>query len=303
MAKIDDMALFAQVVKSGGLAAAGRKLGLSPASMTARMNQIEQHYQTRLLNRNTRHIALTDAGQRFYEGCLRVLEEVAMAEAALSEEKAALSGTLRITAPSDFGRQYVAPALAAFHAAHPDVSSHLYLTDGRLKLIDEGIDIAIRMGDLPDSNLVARALVQNRRVLCASPAYLEQAGMPASPDELVRHRCLVMAWGGQEMDEWFFRTETGQMSVKVRPALVSTDGAMVRQWAVDGCGIAMKSWWDVRKDVMDGRLVVLFDEQIIGLHPGDSDVVGIHLVFPGRKFQPRQVQAFSRFLLEWMAGQ
>ncbi|QUJ69852.1 LysR family transcriptional regulator (plasmid) [Photobacterium sp. GJ3] len=300
MSKIDDMALFVQVAKSGGLAAAGRKLGLSPASMTARMNQIEQRYQTRLLNRNTRQVSLTDAGQRFYQGCLRVLDEVAVAEATLSHQEAAISGTLRVTAPSDFGRQYVAPALTAFASEHPDVMPHLNLTDGNLKLVDEGIDLAIRLGNLPDSTLVARPLVQNRRVLCASPVYLEKAGTPDTPAELAKHRCLVMEWGGLAMDEWYFTTESGQSAVRVRAAMTSTDGAMIRQWAVDGCGIAMKSWWDVRRDVLDGRLMLLFDDQVIGLNRSDAGSVGIHLVYPGRKFQPRPVQAFTAFLLDWM---
>ncbi|MEI8593668.1 LysR family transcriptional regulator [Photobacterium sp. Hal280] len=300
MAKTDDMALFVQVVKSGGLAAAGRKLGLSPASMTARMNQLEHRYQTRLLNRNTRHISMTEAGYRFYEACLRVVEEVEAAEAVFMQCEAELSGSLRITAPSDFGRQYVAPALAAFSEAHPKVAPHLYLTDGMVKLVDEGIDIAIRLGNLPDSNLIAKALVQNRRVVCASPAYLAKAGHPAHPDDLRHHRCLVMEWAGQVMNAWHFVTDKGPMTVDVEPAMICTDGALVRQWAVEGCGIAMKSWWDVRQDVLDGRLQVLFDDQVRGLSLSDTESVALQLVYPGRKFQPRQVIAFAQFLMDWM---
>ena len=130
MTKIDDMQLFVHVVRSAGLAAAGRKIGLSPASMTARINQLENHYQTRLLIRNTRSIKLTDAGERFYQGCLRVIAEVDATERSITISDNELSGSLKITAPSDFGKQFVAPALSKFVALNPQVKPHLHLTDG-----------------------------------------------------------------------------------------------------------------------------------------------------------------------------
>jgi len=136
MSKIDDMDLFVQVVKAGGLAAAGRKVGLSPASMTARINALEKRYNTRLLQRTTRRISLTNDGQRFYDACLRVLAEVEQAEASLQSDKETLSGHLRVTAPSDFGRLYVAPALAEFVQCHPAVTPYLNLSDGVVHLVE-----------------------------------------------------------------------------------------------------------------------------------------------------------------------
>ena len=227
MNKIDNMALFVRVVKTGGLAAAGRQIGLSPASMTARMNALEQHYNTRLLNRTTRKISLTDAGQRFYQACLRVLSEMEAADASLTSDQACLSGQLRITATSDFGRQFVAPALVNFVEQHPNVKPYLYLTDGVINLIDQGFDLGVRFGNLPDSNLVSRHLANNRRVLVASAAYLKRHGTPQQPQDLQHHQCLVMERLGEPLNEWQFSTDTGRQTVRVNPAFVSNDGAII----------------------------------------------------------------------------
>lgn len=193
------------MVRSGGLAAAGRKIGLSPASMTARINQLENHYQTRLLIRNTRSIKLTEAGEQFYQGCLRVIAEIDATEQSIQLSKNTLSGSLKITAPSDFGKQFVAPAIAKFVAQNPQVKPHLHLTDGLVNLVEEGIDIAIRFGNLPDSNLISRMIKANQRVLCASAEYLKIHGQPLQPSDLLNHRCLVMERFGQSMNDWHLK--------------------------------------------------------------------------------------------------
>jgi DNA-binding transcriptional LysR family regulator len=230
MAKIDNMELFVCVVKVGGLAAAGRQIGLSPASMTARINALEQHYNTRLLNRTTRKISLTDAGQRFYEACLRVLAEIESAESLLQHDNKTLSGRLRLTAPSDFGRQYVAPALSDFVKLHPNVTPYLYLTDGIVNLVENGYDLGIRYGNLPDSNLIVRSLADNHRVLVASAVYLEKQGIPNHPKDLEQHRCLVMERFGEPLNEWQFLFDEGRQTIKVTPAFISNDGAIIRIW-------------------------------------------------------------------------
>ncbi|OQX38023.1 MAG: LysR family transcriptional regulator [Oceanospirillales bacterium LUC14_002_19_P2] len=299
MAQIDDMALFVQVVQSGGLAAAGRKLGLSPASMTARVNKLEQRYQTRLLSRNTRSIALTEEGKRCYQGCLRILEEVSAIEASLKGEESQLAGSLRITAASDFGRHYVAPALAEFVRRHPAVNPCLYLTDGLSKLVEDGLDLAIRFGNLPDSNLIAKPLMENRRVLCAAPEYIAQCGLPEKPDDLLKHRCLVMERMGQPLNEWYFHDET-DFSLKVQPAMVCSDGEMIRQWALEGCGIALKSYIDVMRDIKMGKLIPVLEGKVRGFSPNDTDTIGLQIIYLSRKYQPRQVKAFIEYLEEWL---
>lgn len=303
MAKIDDMILFVQVVKAGGLAAAGRQLGLSPASMTARLKQLEARYDTRLLNRNTRSISLTAAGHRFYEACLRVVADVAEAEAVVQQEKQAYSGQLKVTAPSDFGRQFVVPALAEFVLEYPQVKPYLHLSESIVNLIEEGFDLGIRYGNLPDSNLMLRSLsTHNRRVLCASPKYLKEYGIPKQPEDLEEHRCLIMERLGEQLNQWRFQSDQRNVTIRVNGALIGNDGALIRQWALLDCGIALKSLWDVNQDLKAGRLVTVLKDYTVGAYMGDDKRVGLQVLYPSRQYLPRQVAGFIEYFLEYMAG-
>lgn len=300
MGKLEDMALLVEVVEAGGLAAAGRRLALSPATMTARLKALEERYQTRFFNRSTRAIALTRAGEAFYHSALRVLEEVRLAEAKLAQKEGELSGTLRIAAPSDFGRQYLSPALLAFSLQHPQVKSELLLAEEVVDLIAHRLDMSIRFGNLPDSRLAIRAIGPNHRVLVASPDYLNKHGMPATPQALTEHRCLAMVRQGEPLNEWRFGRAGKMETVRVTPHMVCNDGALLRQWALAGAGIAGKSWWDVKRDVEEGRLKQLFAGEFIGFNLRDEKQVGLQIVYPQRRFQPAQVSAFSDFLLLWL---
>lgn len=298
MSKSDDIALFVQVIKSGGLAAAGRKVGLSPASMTARMNTLERRYNSRLLNRTTRKITLTDAGQKFYDIALRIVADIAEVEAVLTQGSVELSGSLRITAPSDFGRQFVAPALADFVKLNPKVEPYLHLNEGVVNIVEQGFDLAIRFGNLPDSNLIIRQLANNRRLLCASPDYIKQYGQPTTPEHLYHHRCLVLERFGEPLNQWHFKENGKTKTIAVKPALMTDDGALVRQWAVAGMGIALKSIWDIKRDLDSGNLVTVLDEFIQGFHASDNDKVGLQLIYPNRRYVPRQVKEFINHLKE-----
>lgn len=302
MSRIDNMALFVQVVKSDGLAAAGRQLGLSPASMTARVNALEQHYKTRLLNRTTRKISLTDAGQRFYNACLRVLAEVAEAEALLHNDNEGLSGNLRITATSDFGRQFVAPALTEFVQLNPNVVPYLHLSDGVINLVEHGLDLGVRFGNLPDSNLIVRRLGDNHRVLVASPDYLEHYGSPELPEDLKQHRCLVMERLGEPLNEWRLHKGNEIITLRVSPSLVSNDGAIIRQWALAGSGIAYKSIWDVKTDLTAGKLKTILDDFVLGFQHNDNERTGLQVVYPSRQYLPRQVAGFIDFFKSYLSN-
>jgi len=298
MSKIDDIALFVAVVKASGLAAAGRKVGLSPASMTARINALEQRYNTRLLTRTTRKITLTDAGQKFYEIALRIVADMSEVETVLKQGTNELSGSLRITAPSDFGRQFVAPALASFVKKNRNVKPCLYLNEGVINIAEQGIDLAIRFGNLPDSNLIIKKLANNRRLLCASPEYIEQYGQPQKPEDLYNHRCLVLERLGEPLNEWHFKENGKIKTIKVKPALIANDGALIRQWAVAGMGITIKSFWDIKDDLTSGRLISLLDEYIQGFHASDNNSVGLQLIYPERRYVPRQVKEFINYFEE-----
>ncbi|NBC99541.1 hypothetical protein GV764_10955 [Atlantibacter hermannii] len=163
--------------------------------------------------------------------------------------------------------------------------------------------LSIRFGNLPDSNLVTRYIRPNSRVLVASKRYLESHGLPQHPDELHQHRCLVMEQRGTLMNEWRFERQDAPATVRVTPAMVCDDGALLRQWVLAGAGIASKSWWDVKRDVEQGRLTVLFPEQFIGFSRHDRRQVGLQFVYPQRRFQPLQVTAFSEFFIQWLENE
>lgn len=300
MSKIDDMGLFVQVVKAGGLAAAGRKIGLSPASMTARVNKLEARYNTRLLQRTTRRISLTDAGQRFYAACLRVLAEVEQAETLLQTDGNSLSGKLSITAPCDFGRLYVAPALSDFIQQHPKVTPYLHLADGIINLVEYGYDLGIRYGNLPDSDLIVRNLAENRRILVASPAYLKKHGIPKHPNNLQHHSCLVGNRLGEPLNEWRFNIENNHQTIKVTPTFSCNDSSIIRLWALMGKGIAYKSLWDVQRDIEKGNLQTVLDDFVFGFQASDTQQTGLQVVYPNRQYLPAQVAGFIEFFKAYL---
>lgn len=300
MGKLEDMALLVAVAEAGELSAAGRRLSLSPATMTARLKAMEERYQTRLFHRSTRAITLTRAGEDFYHAARRVLEEARHAESLLTQKEGVLSGNIRLSAPSDFGRQYLSPAIVDFSRRHPEVTFSVFLGERVEDLVANRLDMSIRVGNLPDSSLAIRHIRPNHRVLVASEAYLATHGTPASLDELHHHRCLALERHGVVMNEWRFEEAGKERVVRVTPAMVCDDGALLRQWALSGAGIAGKSWWDVKRDVEEGRLQVLFAERFTGFSPLDRKEVGLQFVFPQRKLQPPQVSAFMTFFIDWL---
>ncbi|HDU3538637.1 TPA: LysR family transcriptional regulator [Klebsiella variicola] len=300
MGKLEDMALLVAVAEAGGLSAAGRRLSLSPATMTARLKAMEERYQTRLFHRSTRAITLTRAGEDFYHAARRVLEEARHAESLLTQKEGVLSGNIRLSAPSNFGRQYLSPAIVDFSRRHPEVTFSVFLGERVEDLVANRLDMSIRVGNLPDSSLAIRHIRPNHRVLVASEAYLATHGTPAALDELHHHRCLALERHGVVMNEWRFEEAGKERVVRVTPAMVCDDGALLRQWALSGAGIAGKSWWDVKRDVEEGRLQVLFAERFTGFSPLDRKEVGLQFVFPQRKLQPPQVSAFMAFFIDWL---
>ena len=300
MGKLEDMALLVAVAEAGGLSAAGRRLSLSPATMTARLKAMEERYQTRLFHRSTRAITLTRPGEDFYHAARRVLEEARHAESLLTQKEGVLSGNIRLSAPSDFGRQYLSPAIVDFSRRHPEVTFSVFLGERVEDLVANRLDMSIRVGNLQDSSLAIRHIRPNHRVLVASEAYLATHGTPASLDELHHHRCLALERHGVVMNEWRFEEAGKERVVRVTPAMVCDDGALLRQWALSGAGIAGKSWWDVKRDVEEGRLQVLFAERFTGFSPLDRKEVGLQFVFPQRKLQPPQVSAFMTFFIDWL---
>ncbi len=301
MDKLGDMDLFVRVVKTGGLASAGREVGLSPASMSARMNALEARYSTRLLNRSTRHVSLTETGQQFYEACLNILADMSEVESQILGSQECIKGSLRITAPSDLGQQHIMQVLSKFVDANPEVTPHLHLTDGIVNITEEGFDCAIRYGDLPDSSLVARKLASNHRVLCASPDYLKRKGMPKSPQQLIDHDCLAMTRGAEPLTTWYFHAHNQLENVAIKPIRSSNDGALIRRWAVEGAGIALKSYLEVADDIKAKRLVVVLENFVPDFNKGISgkNSADLHIIYPSRQYLPKRVKIFMVMLIEY----
>jgi len=299
MDKFSDMALFVSIIKNQGLAAAGRELGLSPASVTARLQALEDRYGVKLLNRSTRHISLTDSGALYHQACLEILESVKETENRLQTGNSEVRGALKISAPRDIGKQYISPILSAFAKQYPDVTPYLYLNDNLTNLAESGFDIVIRYGELADSNLISRKLAPSQRVLCASPSYLADKGTPLTPQDLADHDCLAMIRGGEALKTWHFQEGKKHHSITVTPKRLSDDGEVIRQWAINGAGIALKSILDVQDDLKQQRLVTVLDGYMKNFNASTSAAgADLNVIYLSRQYQPKRIRLFLDYLIE-----
>ncbi len=298
MDRLREMEIFVQTVESGSLSAAARALNLSVAVVSKEMARLERRLGARLLTRTTRHLALTAEGEMFFTRSVRLLADLAEAEAQAGQTAQVVDGPLRVTAPAAFGRRHVAPLLADLAARHPGLRPHLDLTDRIVTLAEENMDMAVRFGALTDPGLISRRIADNDRVICASPAYLQQHEPPRTPDDLTAHAMLLI--GPDSQRTFRFAGPGGRAaSVRLSARLSSTNGDVVQDWALAGLGLEVKSWWDVAEDLAQGRLVrVLSDWRM-----PDS---GMHVVFPAGRHRPYRVRLLAEALeqrLTALAGQ
>jgi DNA-binding transcriptional LysR family regulator len=288
MDRLEAMSVFAAVVDGGSLSAASRRLNVPLATVSRKLADLEAHLKTRLITRSTRRLELTDAGRDYLEACRQILEQVDEAESAASGAYAMVKGRLVVAAPIVFGRMHVVPVAVGFLAAHPEVDIQLRLGDRNVDLIEEHVDVALRIGTLPDSNLVATQLGGIRRVVCASPAYLERHGSPQVPGELSAHRCITFD-GLEAAAAWVFASAHGQMQrVRVCSRMtVSTADAAIEA-AVLGLGLTRVLSYQVADALQDGRLVrVLFEHE--------PPAVPASLIYPGQGRLPMKTRAFIDF--------
>lgn len=279
---------FVDVAAKGSLSAAARAEGIAPAMIGRRLDALEERLGVKLLQRSTRKIALTNEGMAFLEDCQRILAELENAEAAVSERSARATGHLLISAPAGFGRQHVAPLLPSFLAEHRDLSLTLNLNDRVVDLIGEGVDVAIRIAALSDSNLIGVKLADNKRVVVASPVYIKKCGAPATLDDLAKHNCLAISSEGSQRG-WTFRQAGKNVTLKVTGNMVCNDGAVLHDWALAGKGLAWRSMWEVGSAIESGQLVTVLDEFAA---PGND----IYAVFAQRRHLPLRIRAIVDFL-------
>ena len=279
MSRLKQIETFVSVASRGSLTAAAAAEGVAPGVVSRRLDALEARLGVKLLLRTTRRVTLTFEGSAYLEDCQRILRELGDAEASVSLGGVKARGHLRLSAPAGFGRRHVAPLVMQFLDAHPEVTVNLDLSDRLVDLANEGIDCAIRVGELSDSSLVSIRLAENRRVVVASPAYLEQRGTPRALADLAGHNCLSL---GQQRG-WLFRDGGEIVSIKVSGQLECNDGAVLHEWALAGRGLAWRSLWEVDTDLSSGALVPVLDEFA-------APPTGIHAVFPQRKYLPLRVR-------------
>ncbi len=284
------MRVFATVVETGGLSAAGRALGLAPSSVSRRIAELEGLLGVRLLQRTTRKLSLTEAGETYYERARDIVRAVEDANLAVTEKRAGPSGVLRVTVPASIARLHLVSAAAAFQCQYPAVRLVMSVTDRMVDIVGEGMDVAIRVGQLEDSSLMARKVGEARRLVCASPAYLERAGEPAHPADLSDHACVIFRrHPGSNL--WRFRRGDEKFEVRATGAFFADDGEALVAAACAGLGLSLLPEWLVGPEISSGRLI-----EVLKDHTADPALTSLHAVYaPGPHVAPK-IRAFVDFL-------
>lgn len=289
MHDLEQLQIFVHVVRDGGFTQAAQSLGVSKSFASRQVGALEDRLGARLLNRTTRKLTLTDVGAVFYETCRRVLDELAEAEASVTDLQTAPRGTLRVAAPMSFGVRYVAPEIATFLARHDELAIHLDLADRRVDLLDEGFDLAIRIGKLADSSLVARKLGVTDVLLVASTAYLDARGRPKVPDDLREHECLHYAYSASTQ-VWTLTSEGDSVTVPVRGRVAANNGDAIAAAVRGGLGIAQLPDFLAAPLVREGGVEIVLPKWV--------DTLGIWAIYPHNRHLSAKLRLFVDFLAE-----
>ncbi len=288
MERSGEMEVFARVVQEGGFSAAARSLDITPSAVSKLIARLEARLGTRLLVRTTRALTLTEEGEAYHHAALRILQE--LNDADQEATGGAVRGRLRVNATIPFGTMFVAPAMPDFIARNPDLIVDLSFTDGIVDLVAEKTDVAIRMGNLPDSSLIARKLGQSRRVVCAAPSYIKRRGRPEAPPDLENHDCLTFNFR-RTRPSWPFRCEGREIAQPVKGSIVVNNGETMKQMTLAGAGIARVGLFHVADEIAAGRLIPLLEDH----NPGDVELV--HAVYVGGGPLPQRVRAFIEHMV------
>ncbi|MBI0330032.1 LysR substrate-binding domain-containing protein [Burkholderia plantarii] len=282
---------FVLLARHGNLSAAARDMNLTPPAATKRLMQLEARLGVRLVNRTTRSISLTAEGETYLHYATRILADVREMEEAVASSRSAPRGLLRVNATLGFGRTTIAPLVSEFARRHPHVEVQLDLTDRPIDLVDSGVDLAVRFGELPDRRLNARRVMSNRRFLCASPRYLERHGTPLALTDLAAHHCILHRQNDDAYGVWKLMRDGHAQSIKVTGMLSSNDGDIVLGWALDGHGILLRSEWDLARYLESGRLRVVLPEYV-------QPSADLFVYYANKRNQSARARAFIDFLVE-----
>ena len=288
---ISDLTIFVHAAKAGNFSTAGRELGFSAAVVSKRLQRLEDQLSVRLFNRSTRKVGLTDEGAEYYDYCIRVLSDLEEAESLITVGSRQPKGTLRVTVPAAFGRLHIAPLVPVFLRRHPDLHLCLHLSDNVVDIIEERYDVAVRIGEMKDSNLVARNLCFDKRLVVATPSYIAKYGAPEQPDDLIKHNALLFAHSTTS-NLWRFSDKFGkQHSVRVSGNFETNNCDALREAILADIGIALRPTWDIWRDILSGRMIALLRDYV----PYSFDV---KVVYPSRRHLPSKVRVFIELLVE-----
>ena len=287
---LDDLRVLIHTARGGTLTAAASALGITPAAASATLKRLEAQLGTRLFERSTRALRLTPQGQILLDYAKRAFDLLAEGESQVAADRGELFGAVRVAAPSDLARNTLLPWLSEFLAQHPGLELSLTVGDRPLDILRDEVDIAIRYGVLPDSDLVSRTLVVAYQVLSAAPSYLERNPAPQVPQDLLNHNCLTFERSGRRHRRWRFAREGEWTEVRVNGDRSVDDASLAREWAIAGAGVMLKSEVDVRADLASGALVRL-------LPAWETEPYPLHAVLPSGQFVPNRVRALLDFLV------
>jgi DNA-binding transcriptional LysR family regulator len=287
--EVSDLMLFVKIVQAGNLSAAARTLNASPAAMSRTLSALESRLGVRLVTRTSRSFQLTEEGNRFYDRCQRIVEEIAAAEAEASAKMGVVRGTLHVGAPSEIGRRLVAPLIGQFASKFPAIEVRLVLSDAGLDVIDDGLDIALRIGLPNDNSVLAKKILTAKRIVCASPAYFKRHGVPSHPEELKQHNCIRLMRGKRVMDAWVFQEDGRRFEVKVSGTLTTSSGEVVHDWVRAGRGIALKANWDLGPELKEGMIVQCLEQFW-------ADPIDLFAITANRMYQPHRIRTFLEFI-------
>ncbi len=294
MNRLSNLQLFVRIIDEGSFSAAARFLGVTPSSVSRQVSQLEHELGTRLFHRTTRKQSLTEAGEIYLQHARRIVVDVEEAHLAVSRLADTPSGSLRVTVEADFAAAFIAPILPDFMKRYPDVHIRLSMSANKADLVDSGLDLAVRIGHLDDSSLIARKIATSRSLVCANPAYLAKYGTPTHPDQLQLHKCLSFVTSpGKNL--WRFSDEHGAIEVPISGPLNAGSLAFLKQAALDGLGIIMVPSWMVQSELEHGQLVPLLED--FPLMPSSTP---IHAVFAHNRHLAPKVRVFVDFLAEHM---
>ena len=283
------MAFFSRLARCGSFSGTARELGVTTAAISKRLALMEARLGVQLLNRTTRRASLTQEGEIYLTHARRILADIDDMEQLVGNAVAVAKGQLRVNATLGFGRSHVAPLISRFLESHTEVQVQLQLSVNPPPLTEDAFDVCIRFGEPPDARVIARKIAPNRRLLCASPAYLARHGVPKVPHDLTRHNCIGIRQGDEAYGVWRLSAGKRTEAVKVRGNLNTNDGEIAVNWALEGHGILMRAEWDIAKYLRSGRLRLVLENY-------QTPPADIHVVYPQRHQLSARVRAFADFL-------